>query len=255
MPEISQTSIIEDGAQIAKDVTIGPYCYIGTGVKIGAGCIIENNVAIVGQTTLGKSCHVFPMAVIGTTFDGDDARGKCTIGNANSIREHVTVYAGTSRKPTRLGQNNLVMIASQIGPGAKIGDHNIFANSTHIADGATIEDYVRTSAFSTIDRGVTVGAYTFTAGYVHVDHDAPPYAMVQGSPFRVRGVNSHNLKQCGFDDDDIRRLKSVFRDLFNGSGQLNGEVLQTLRSERQKPAVIEALLEFVDNHKLAVKDR
>ena len=45
----------------------------------------------------------------------------------------------------------------------------------------------------------------------------PPFAMIQGRPVRVRGVNTTNLKRCGFDEGDISALKDAFRDLFNGS--------------------------------------
>ena len=229
MPDISPHSIVEKGAKLARDVRVGPFCYVGPNVHIGPGCVLHNNVTVVGRTTLGEQNHVFPLAVIGLGPDGEGARGKCVIGNANSIREHVTIYGGTSRCPTRIGQDNLLMIASQVGAGATLGDHGIFANCTHIAAHAVFEDYVRTSAWSTVEEGVTVGAYTFIAGYVHVDRDAPPYAMIQGTPFRVRGVNSHNLKQCGFGEDDIRQLKRIFREVFNGNGTMKPQAVDSLQ--------------------------
>lgn len=252
MPDISPHSIVEPGAKLARDVTVGPFCYIGPNVKLGAGCVIENNVTIVGNTTLGPGCHVFPMAVIGETqISSDDtpADGKCIVGGANAIREHVTIYAGPLKTPTRIGKSNLIMIASQVGPGAQIGDQGIFANCTHIAANAVIEDYVRTSAFSFVDKGITVGAYTFTAGYVHVDHDAPPYAMIQGSPYRIRGTNTHNLKSCGFGEDDIRALKRAFRDLYNHTGTIQRDVLQSLASDRKANRYVKKLIKAIQSRR------
>ncbi|MBN1553211.1 MAG: hypothetical protein JXA11_00580 [Phycisphaerae bacterium] len=244
MADISPYSIVEKGAKIARNVRVGPFCYIGANVTLGAGTVIESNVTLVGNTRLGEQNRVFPMAVIGATHDGDEQKGCCVIGNANSIREHVAVYAGSPKQPTKIGQNNLVMIASQVGAGVTIGDHGIFANCSHIAGGAKIEDYVRTSAFTYVGENVTVGAYTFVAGFVQVDHDAPPYAMIQGSPYRVRGVNSHNLKACGFGDADIRALKRVFRDLFNSDGNLDEEVLAKLRKDRKVNPYVKILLNY-----------
>ena len=83
------------------------------------------------------------------------------------------------------------------------------------------------SAFTCVEPGVSVGAYTFSAAYVDVDHDAPPYAIIQGSPYRVRGVNTENLKRCGFGDDDIRCLKQAYRELFAG-GKIHADVLKRL---------------------------
>ena len=246
MPQISQYSTVEKGAKLARNVKVGSFCYIGANVKIGPGCVIHNNVTIVGDTTLGERNHVWPLAVVGVMLDGNETKGKCLIGNANSIREHVTIYAGSGHKATIIGQDNLIMIASQIGPGAKIGDHGIFANCTHIGRSAVIEDYVRTSGFASVDEGVTVGAYTFAAGYVQMDHNVPPYAMVQGSPFRVRGVNSHNLKACGFGEADIRELKRVFRELFDNAGRLDRDSLIQLRKDRKANPHVKRLVRYLD---------
>ena len=37
MNKIHPTAIIEDGAELGSDVEIGPYCMVGSGVKIGNG--------------------------------------------------------------------------------------------------------------------------------------------------------------------------------------------------------------------------
>ena len=69
--------------------------------------------------------------------------------------------------------------------------------------------------------------------------------MIQGSPYRVRGVNSHNLKACGFGESDIRELKRVFRDLFNSDGQLNQDVLSKLRKDRKTNQYVKTLLKYL----------
>ncbi len=213
MPEISKYAIVERGAKLSDDVRVGPFTYIGPHVRIGPGCVIDSNISITGKTTLGERNHVHPLAVLGAGLDGTD--GELVLGEANVVREHVTLYAGTAR-PTRIGTDNLIMIGCQIDAGATIGDHGIFVNCTHIGAGAVIEDYVRTSSFVIVSPGVTVGAYTFTLGYGEMDRDCPPFAMVQGSPYRVRGVNAENLRRCGFGENDIRDLKSAFREIFTG---------------------------------------
>ncbi len=71
-----------------------------------------------------------------------------------------------------------------------------------------------------------------------VDHDAPPYAIIQGSPFRVRGVNAEKLKRCGFGEDDIRSLKEAFRELFDGEGSLaDDEAVARLSNPASNPHV------------------
>jgi UDP-N-acetylglucosamine acyltransferase len=230
MQEISRYAVVNRTSQLDDDVRIGAFAYIGPEVRIGPGCNIESSVTITGRTTLGANNHVFPMAVIGAGEAGPetDGGGEVIIGEANAIREHVTISPGRE-KPTRIGSDNLIMIACHIGPGVTIGDHGIFVNYNEIGPGACIEDYVRTSAFVVIKPGVTVGAYTFTVGYAEIDRDVPPFAMVQGAPLRVRGVHMEKLRRCGFGADDIRALKGAFRELFNGADDdVNEEALKNL---------------------------
>lgn len=230
MPKISPQAIIEKGAELAEDIVVGPFSYIGPHVKIASGCIIENNVTITGRTTIGENCGISAMAVVGASANGSKGPGLCHIGKAVRIREHVTIYAGAD-SPTLIGDDNLIMVASIVGAGATLGDHGIFANCTHFAPGAKVEEYVRISAFVTVGP-VTLGAYTFVAGYCEIDRDVPPFAMIEGTPFRVRGVNIENLRRCGFSDDDIREIKSAFRELFNGSGgPANQQVLARLSGQ------------------------
>ncbi len=228
MPDISPHAVVDPAAELADDVTVGAFSYVGPEVRIAAGCVIENNVTLLGRTALGQGTHVFPLAVIGSPPPGHDGPAECVFGEANAVREHVTIHGGIDR-PTALGNHSLVMIATQVGPGARIGDHGIFDNCTQIGAGATIEDYVRMSGFASVSDGVRVGAYSFVAGYAGVEEDAPPYAMLQGYPVRVRGANTRNLKACGFGDADIHALKTAFRELFNGKGAgVNHEAVQRL---------------------------
>jgi UDP-N-acetylglucosamine acyltransferase len=213
MPRISPQAIIEKGAELADDVTVGPFSYVGPHVRVGAGTVIENNVSIVGHTVLGRNNHVFPMCVIGAGADAAP-EGACVIGDANALREHVTICCG--KEPTRVGRDNLIMVDSHVGPGAVVGDHCILANCTHVGAGGRVEDYVGTSAFIVVEPGAKVGSYTFVAGFAGVDRDAPPFAIIEGFPFRVRGVNTRHLKRCGFGEEDIGALKQAFHEIFNG---------------------------------------
>jgi UDP-N-acetylglucosamine acyltransferase len=243
MPDISRQAIIESTAEIADGVKIGPFCYIGPHVRIDAGCVIENNVTIVGKTVLEERNHVFPLAVIGTAEGDAKSNGECRIGPNNVIREHATICAGHGTC-TKVGADNLIMIGCQVGAGCQIGDHGIFANCTQFGEGSFVEDYVRTSGFCMIDPGVTVGAYTFVAAFAGVDRDAPPYAMVQGLPFRVRGVNSQNLKRCGFGEEDIQALKQAFHEIYSGeNGAPDEEALRRIANSPDANPQILRLLE------------
>ena len=249
MPQISLHAIVEDGAELADDVRVGPFSYVGPHVQLGAGCVLDNSATVIGRTSLGANTHVFPLAVVGAPAEAGDAQGRCILGRDNVIREHATIRCGASEaSPTRIGDDNLIMIACQIGPGAGVGSHSLFANCTLIEGDTVVADYVRTSAFSAIQSGAGVGAYSFVAGYAVVDHHAPPYAMLQGSPFRVRGVNTRNLGRCGFAEQDISALKDAFRELFDGTGgEPDGEAFRRMTSRQQPNQHVRALLEALQH--------
>jgi UDP-N-acetylglucosamine acyltransferase len=233
MAAISPKAVVLNPAGLAEDVRVGPFSFLGPDVTVGAGTVIHNNVTVTARTRIGAGCQLFPGCIVGCAPEGSNAAdppaGTCTIGDGNIIREHTIIEAGAAPAPaagapaatreqtgTVLGGNNLLMVGFQIGHDASLEGEGIFANYTRIEHHARIEKFVRTSAFTDIKPHSTVGAYTFTTAYVCVDRDAPPYAIIQGYPFRVRSVNTENLRRCGFQQKTIDALKEAFRMLFNG---------------------------------------
>ena len=212
MPIISSHAVVET-SKLAEDVVIGPFSYVGPDVRIASGTVVESNVIITGRTTIGEGNVISSGAIIGQA-DGGSSRGKVKIGQANSIREHVVILAGT-RKATRIGNDCLIMIACHVGAGATIGSHVVLANRTRLNDGATLADYARSSAFALVEPTGTVSSYSFVNSYTRVEATSPPFAMLDGDPFRVRGINTTLLLRCGFGEDDIRALRQAYRDLYH----------------------------------------
>lgn len=62
---ISPQAIVESGAVIGENVSIGPFTYISSQTVIGDGTRIGSNVTIKGKVTIGKECVIQSGAVIG----------------------------------------------------------------------------------------------------------------------------------------------------------------------------------------------
>lgn len=62
---ISPQAMIEDGAVIGKNVSIGPFAYISSKTVIGDGTHIGANVITKGKVMIGKKCVIQSGAVLG----------------------------------------------------------------------------------------------------------------------------------------------------------------------------------------------
>ena len=97
MSNIHPTAIIDDGAIIADDVIVGPYCHIGGNVTLASKVVLHAHVVVVGDTSIGEGTEIFSFASVGSApqdlkFQGEKSR--LVIGKNNVIREHVTINPG-----------------------------------------------------------------------------------------------------------------------------------------------------------------
>src|SRR5579863_1132385 len=95
---ISPLAHIHPAAQIGNNVRIDPFAVIEDGVHLGERTHIMSHAVILKNSIIGKSCNIFPGAVIGAIpqdlkFDGEETYVE--IGDHTNIRECVTVNRGT----------------------------------------------------------------------------------------------------------------------------------------------------------------
>ena len=56
---IHESVIIENGAKIADDVEIGPFCKIGKDVILESGCKLESNIILRGNLHIHADVKIF----------------------------------------------------------------------------------------------------------------------------------------------------------------------------------------------------
>ena len=111
---IHPSAVIEPGAQVASDVIVGPFSYIGAEVVLHSGVEIKSHVVVTGKTEIEQETVVYSFAVIGEIpqvlkFAGEKTSLK--IGKRNQIRGNVTINVGTAGGGgvTSVGNNCLFM--------------------------------------------------------------------------------------------------------------------------------------------------
>ena len=62
---IHPTALIEDGAGLAPDVEIGPFCHVGARVVLGEGVQLHSHVVDHGNTEIGARTRSLSHAVLG----------------------------------------------------------------------------------------------------------------------------------------------------------------------------------------------
>ena len=139
---IAARAIISPQAQLAPDVTVGPFSIIGPQVQIGARSVIGPHVVVNGPTTIGEDNQIFQFASIGDAPQDKKYRGEPTrlvIGDRNVFRESCTINRGTTHDKgvTTIGSDNLFMAFSHVAHDCVIGNNTVFANS--VALGGHVE--------------------------------------------------------------------------------------------------------------------
>ena len=222
---IHPTAIVEDGARLAGDVTIGPYCTVGPHVIMAEGVELVSHVAVAGHTRIGAGTRIWPFASIGHQPQDLKYRGEeswLEIGANCMIREHVTMNPGTSGGGlhTRVGSNCLFMMGCHVAHDCRIGDNVIMANNATLAGHVEIGEFAFMGGLSAVHQFVRIGAHAMVGGVSGVDKDVIPYGSVIGNRAELGGLNLVGLKRRGFDHDVIHALRGAYQMIFQGEGAL-----------------------------------
>ncbi len=237
MPKIHPMAVVEAGAELADDVVVGPFAYIGPHVKLGQGCIVHHHAQIEGYTTAGNENEFFPNCLVGAVSQDLKYRGgNCgvIIGSNNKIRENATIHIGTEDGGcmTRIGNHNLIMVGTHIAHDCELGSNIILANNVLLAGHVVVEDYVVISGAAASHHFVRFGQHSFVGGISGVTRDIPPFMIADGHPATIRGVNRTGLKRRGFTEEQMKPLKVAYRLLFSDTTPL---VTQAVELERLYP--------------------
>ncbi|MCA3219448.1 MAG: acyl-ACP--UDP-N-acetylglucosamine O-acyltransferase [Burkholderiales bacterium] len=233
MPRVHPTAIIEQGAELADDVEVGPFAIVGAKARIGAGCRIAAHAVIAGRTTLGRGNRVFSHAVLGGEPQDKKYAGEDTalvIGDDNTIREFCTFNTGTVQDGgvTRVGSNNWVMAYVHIAHDVQVGDNCILANNATLAGHVKLGDWVILGGMTGVHQFVRVGSHAMTGGGSILLQDLPPFVICQGNPAAPHGLNGEGLKRRGFAPEAVSLLRKAYKTIYR-EGLTVAEAVESLR--------------------------
>jgi UDP-N-acetylglucosamine acyltransferase len=226
MADIHPTAIVSPDTAFGAGVSIGPYCIVGAGVKLGDNVRLRSHIVIEGDTTLGAGCEVFPFSTLGLPpqdlkYKGEPSR--IEIGTGTVIREHVTVHPGTKGGTllTTVGANCLIMVGAHIAHDCRVGNNVVMANNATLGGHVHVGDFVVLGGLAGVHQFVRIGHHAMVGGLSGVENDVIPYGSVMGNRAYLSGLNIIGLKRRGFSRDDIHALRAAYRLMFAEEGTMS----------------------------------
>jgi UDP-N-acetylglucosamine acyltransferase len=246
---IHSTAIIDPSAELADDVSVGPYTVIGPDVQIDSGTTLASHVVVKGPTRIGKNNRIFQFASVGEDTQDMKYRGEPTrleLGDHNIIREFCTIHRGTvqDKALTQVGDHNLFMAYTHVAHDCIVGNHVIMANAASIAGHVLVEDHAILGGFSLVHQFCKIGKYSFAAMGSVISRDIPPYVLVGGQPTKPHGINAVGLERQGFSQDAIRQIKKAYKIVFKSGLKLE-DAIAALEEMAEETAEIHCLANFL----------
>jgi UDP-2-acetamido-3-amino-2,3-dideoxy-glucuronate N-acetyltransferase len=153
-----------------KAYTAHESAFLDDGIEIGEGTTIWHVSHVLKGSRIGKNCKIGQNVVIGP---------RASIGNGVKIQNNVSVYEGVTLEDYVFCGPSMVF-TNVFNPRSEIRRMDEL-RPTLVRRGASL------GANCTIVCGVTIGKYAFVGAGAVVTKDVPDYALVVGSPARVKG--------------------------------------------------------------------
>jgi UDP-2-acetamido-3-amino-2,3-dideoxy-glucuronate N-acetyltransferase len=152
------TAVVDRPARIGSGTKIWHFCHVMAGARIGADCVLGQNVFVGGRAVVGDRCRIQNNVSI---YDGVELGDDVFVGPSAVFTNDRTPRAAYNRRRAW--------------------------EPIAVDRGATI------GANATIVCGTTIGAHAFVAAGAVVTRDVPPHAVVAGVPARWTG----QICNCG----------------------------------------------------------
>jgi UDP-N-acetylglucosamine acyltransferase len=246
---IHPTAIVDRSAELGADVEIGPWCFIGPDVEIGARTRLIASVHIEGLVSIGEETIVHPFAVLGGPAQDLSYKGEPTtleIGSRNIIREHVSMHRGTKRGrgTTSVGDGGYFMAQSHVAHDCVVGDNVIFAQAATLGGHVQVGEHVIIGGLAAVHQHGRVGRHAFIGGLSAVTTDVIPYGSAFGVHAHLAGLNVIGLKRRSFSREQIHDLRAAYRLLFAEEGTLQERLEDAANLYSERAEVME-IIDFI----------
>jgi len=252
---IHPTAIIDAGAELGNNVTVGPFCCIEKGTVVGENTVIGPHVCVMQHTTIGPGCRIHAGAILGDLpqdLGFKDAVSHTRIGAKCTIREGVTIHRGA--KPdttTEIGDDCYLMANSHFAHNVKLGKSVIIANGALCAGYVEVGDRAFISGNCGIHQFVRIGRLAMVGALTMASKDIPPFFTTRSSSLNgVAGCNIVGMRRAGMSSADRMQVRKAFSILYRSKLNVS-QAVETMRATFTSGPVLE-ICDFIKQSKRGI---
>jgi len=158
---IHGSAIVSDKAKIEQTASIGPFCFIGSGVNIGKGTILYPGCIILNNVQIGDYCILYPNVSI---------RENCIIENRVILHNGAVIgsdgfgFAPSEEEYKKIPQMGIVHLQDDVEIGANSTVDRATLGETLIKKGCKIDNMVQIAHNVIIEENTVIAAQSGISG-------------------------------------------------------------------------------------------
>lgn len=132
-----------------------------------------------------------------------------------------------------------------------IGDNCVLANAATFAGHVEVEDYAVVGGLTAVHQFTRVGRHAMIGGCSAVNQDVVPYMLSEGNKARAVYINIVGLQRRGFSEEQIKRLRELYKIIFKKKLKLE-KALQTVERDYGQYEEAQNLINFIRKSKRGI---
>ena len=214
--QIHPSAVIEEGAKIGAECSIGAHCWIAAGAEIGDGTTLMANVSIAHGAKLGTDCLIYPGVFVGYAVQLGDRviiHPNASIGgdgfafdtpephHSEQARKAKSKIEAKAQSLERIESLGTVKVAEDVEIGAGTTIDRSTLGATTIGRGTKIDNLVQIGHGVTVGQDVLICAQVGIAGSCHIGDGAVLAGKVGIADHRRIGPHAVLMAKSGVTKD------------------------------------------------------
>ncbi|MEL6259417.1 MAG: acyl-[acyl-carrier-protein]--UDP-N-acetylglucosamine O-acyltransferase, partial [Pseudomonadota bacterium] len=178
----------------------------------------------------------------------DDQPSRLLIGPDCVIRENATLHRGSSRGnlETVVGEACFIMDSAHVGHDCELEKGVVLARGATLGGHSWVGEGVYIGGLAAVHQWTRIGRKAFIGGLTPLTRDVVPYAMVNGNPCHMEGLNYRGFRREGADRHHLRALRAAYALAFGDSAGSLSERLKSTSARYGHIPEIRDILSFAE---------